>query len=338
MDWTRGYSSEWTVMAVDRDTWADAGIVEGVREVSISRDCTDSVPLLETGTMTLDADSFEWEWCRIYMVANQVAPVKVAIATMLFERQSSHFEKGARTLNARGRSVLQPVADRSMTRGSYAPAGTNGANFVANLLRECTPAPVNVDGSFTLVDDVVFDLGCSYLDAVWAVLNAANWCMQIDGDGTINIRKMPTEPSLELSRANAGVLIPGIDDDYSIVDIPNRYIAVDDGEIAMATNDSGSEASYNKRGRWVDYVDESPVLVDGETLQSYADRKLVEMSTIMRKYSYQREYWPDVVPYSIVRATMPNNGIDGDLRVLSQSLECGRGVVISEVSGMEVVL
>lgn len=338
MDWTKGYSSEWSVMAVDRDTWADSGLVEGVRDITISRDCTDSVPLLETGTMTLDTDSFEWEWCRVYMVANQVAPEKVPIATMLFERQTSHFEKGAKTLTAHGRSVLQPAADRSMVRGSYAPAGTNGANFVANLLRECTPAPVVADGSFTLVDDVVFDLGCSYLDAVWAVLNAANWCIQIDGDGTINVRAIPTVPALELSRANAGVLIPGIDDDYSIVDIPNRYIAIDDGEVAIAENRTGSESSYNKRGRWVDVVDESPVMVDGETLQSYAERKLTEASTIMRKFSYDREYWPDVVPYSMVRATLPNNGIDGDLMVLSQSLKCGRGVVISEVSGMEVVL
>ena len=338
MDWTRGYSSEWTVMAVDRDTWADAGVVEGVREVSIARCCTDGVPLLETGTMTLDGDAFEWEWCRIYMVANQVAPEKVAMATMLFERQSSHFEKNARTLTARGRSVLQPAADRAMTRGAYAAAGSNGAAYVANLLRECTPAPVVVDGSFTLVDDVVFDLGCSYLDAAWAVLNAANWCMQIDGDGTINVRAMPTEPSLELSRANAGVLVPGVDDDYSIVDIPNRYIAVDDGEVAIAENRTGSEASYSKRGRWVDEVDESPVMVDGESLQAYADRKLAEESTIVRKYSYDREFWPGVVPFSIVRATLPNDGIDGDLRVLSQSLKCGRGVVISEVAGEEVVL
>ena len=193
MDWTGSYTSQWSVCSVDKDTWADSGLVEGVREVTITRNCTDTVPLLETGTMTLDSDEFSWEWCRIYMI---VGNEKFPMATMLFERQSSRYEKDARTLTARGRSVLQPAADRSMSRGSYAPSGTDGAAFAARLLSECTPAPVVTEGSFTLVDDVVFDLGCSYLDAAWAVLNAANWCMQIDGDGTIVIKAMPTVPSL----------------------------------------------------------------------------------------------------------------------------------------------
>lgn len=336
MDWTDGYTSEWSVYSVNTDTWADDSVIDGVMSVSVSRDGTDSTPLIETGTMELTADSFDWAWCRIYMTASQGDTVRIPMATLLFEKQSSRVEKGARTISARGRSVLQPAADVKLARGSYAPAGADGAAHAAALIADCTPAPVVVHGSFTLTDDVVFDLGSSALDAAWLLLNAGNWCMQVEGDGTIHVLPMPTEPSLELDRANAGLLIPGVDDDFSIVDIPNRYYAVSDSEVAVAVNEDGV-AGHIARGRWVDVVDSSPVLVDGESLEMYAARKLREASTITRKYSYTREFWPDVVPFSMVRATLPANGIEGNLRVLTQSLTCGKGVTVSEVAGMEVM-
>lgn len=339
-DWRGGYSAEWSVERVNVSTWDDSGSLDGVLEVSVDRDCSDDVPLLETGSMRLDLGSsdFECQWCRVYMTVEESGRERVPMATLLFEKVSSHAEKGVYLVEARGRSVLQPAADRKVPRGSYAPAGCDGAAYVGGLISECTPAPVSVEGSFTIVDDLVFDIGISYLEAAWKVLNAAGWCMQVDGRGGITVREKPTVPSLELSGANAGLLIPGVDDDFSIVDVPNRYYAVDDSEVAVASNeDEASEASYPNRGRWVDYVDTSPVPVNGESLEMYAARKLIEASTITRRFSYTREYWPGVFPFSIVRASLKDNGIEGDLRVISQQLSCGRGVTVSEVSGMEVL-
>lgn len=338
MEWRDGYSTEWCVFAVNADTWDDERRIDGIMEVSISRDGTDDVPLLETGTMKADsADPFDWSWCRICMRADQDGFERVPMATLLFEQGSTHTQFQAPTCELRGRSVLQPAADMRLAHGYYAPSGCDGAEFAANLLRECTPAPVNVEGSFSLVDDVVFDLGSTYLAAAWSVLQAADWCMQIDGDGTINIREKPKEPSLELDKAHAGLLIPGIDRTLDLTDIPNRYIAIQDGKSAIATNeDPNLLASYQRRGRWVDEVDTAPVPVDGEDLLAYAQRKLAEKSTVLREFSYIREYWPGVVPYSLVRATLPGHGIEGELRVMSQTLECGKGVKVSEKAGQEV--
>lgn len=337
-NWFQGYTAEWVVRTVDPDTWADNGTVGSVREISVSRDCTDDVPLLETGSMELDsAAPFESAWCRVYMVADQGGKESVAAATLLFERSSSRFEHDTWHGSMQGRSVLQPAADRKMARGAFAAVGTDGAREAGRLLSECTPAPVVVEGSFTLAENIVFDLGCSYLQAAWQLLDAAGWCIQIDGDGTVHVLPMPKEPSLELSHANAGLLIPGIDDDYSLVDIPNRYYAVDDGAVAVAVNeDPSSPTSYQARGRWVDEVDESPTPVDGETLELYARRKLAEAATLTHSYTYDREWWPGVTCYSTVRATMEDNGIVGDLRVLKQDLACGMGIVVTETAGMEV--
>lgn len=336
MEWTEGYGASWEVCTVDPSTWSDSGEVSGVMTVSVSRDCTDSVPLLETGSMEVDG-SFGESWCRIYMTADQGGVERIPMATLLFEQESSTVDHRARRVTASGRSVLQPAADVKMARGSYAPSGCDGAEFAASLLRACTPAPVVVHGSFTLVDDVVFDLGCSNLEAAWLVLNAGNFCIQIDGDGTINVLSMPTEPSLRLDEANAGLLIPGVSDDLSLIDVPNRYYAVDGEHIAVAVNERDDSAvSRQNRGRWVDMVDSSPVLVDGESLEAYAERRLAEESVVERKFSYTREFYPGVVPYSLVRAVLPDDGIEGDLRVKTQSLECGKGVTVSEDSYMEV--
>lgn len=335
----RGYTATWEVRTVDASTWSDSDTLSGVTSISISRDCTDDVPLLETGEMEFDgASEFGWAWCRIYLAAKQSGTEKYPVATLLFEKASTRHEYGTSTMRITGRSVLQPAADRKLPYGTFAAAGTDGAAYAARLISECTPAPVVVDGSFSLAENIVFDLGSSNLKAAWQLLNAGGWCLQIGGDGTIYVRELPSEPELELSAVNAGLLIPGIDDDYSIIDIPNRYYAIDDDEMAVATNeDPESETGYQQRGRWVDEVDSSPSPLEGETLEAYAIRKLKEASTVTRTYSYDREWWPGITTYSLVRATLERNGISGLLRVRSQNLECGAGIVVSETVGEEVV-
>lgn len=337
-DWLGGYTATWEVRRVNADTWQDGAALSGVRSVSVEKSYDGDAPTIESGSMTIDGDgTFDAGWYRVSMIATQDGSERVPIATLLFERASSRTEKSTVELTCTGRSTLQPAADVKMPTGSYAPAGIDGAAFAARLVRQCTPAPVTVDGSFTLVDDYVFDPGCSNLEAAWRILNAAGWCMQIAGDGSILVHAKPTEPALELSRANAGLLIPGVDDDFNIVNVPNRYYAVNDDKTAVATNeDAASAASQPARGRWVDVVDTSPALIDGESLEMYANRKLAEASTVLRKFSYSREWWPDVVPNSMVRASLANEGVEGDLRVISQSIECGKGAKVSETAGMEV--
>ena len=105
-NWMDGYTATWDVYTVDPDTWDDSGSVNGIYEVSVSKDCTDDVPLLETGSMTADIDEFEWSWCRLYMKAEQSGIERHPMATLLFERTSSRFEHGLKTMKMTGRSVL----------------------------------------------------------------------------------------------------------------------------------------------------------------------------------------------------------------------------------------
>lgn len=340
MDWTGGYSCEWRVRYVDPETWAESGDVEGVLSVSVDRDGSGDAPMIDAGSMELDRDFGQEErWCRISMVATQGASERFDVATLLFCSSSGGTSYGGRKSTAEGWSVLKPCEDESMPLGAYAPAGCDGALWAAELLDAHTPAPVAVAGSFTLDDHYVFDPDESVLGAAWRVLDAGGYIVQIMGDGSVLVGPRPSDPALELDLAHAALLSPDTEYDLDLSGVPNRVLAYDGDERGVAENHTvGSPVSYESRRRWVDLVETSPTRVNGESLDSYAARRLEEESAVARQRTYTREWWPGVYPYSLVRGTLPSVGLEGDMRVVSQSIECGAGVTVTETAEQEVGL
>lgn len=335
-DWAGGYTATWRVSRVNQETWSDSeDVPDVVREtLKISRRSDSDVPLLEEGSMSVDAPWDGEAWCRITMTAD--GSERVPVSTVLCQSASRQTARGT-VSDVDAWSVLKPADDTKLTHGAYAPQGCDGAEEAARLIRACTPAPVVVEGSFTISDHVVFDLGASHLDGAWQLLRAGDFCIQIDGDGTIHVRPMPDSPSLVIDRTTADIVsVAGVDESYDLSNVPNRYTAVDGSQVEVATNeDPSSPVSYRSRGRWVDVVDTSPVRVNGETLAAYARRRLREMSVVRREVTYNREFWPDVVPFSVVRCSMPEHGLDGDLRVSSQALTLGKGITVRETAYRE---
>ena len=343
IDWGAGYSSEWRVYRVDRATWADAGEVGGVSSLRVERDGTGDAPALERGSVEVDlaaGESLDPGYYRFVMLARQgAAAERVDVATLLCEATSADVGRGVSATSATGRSVLHPASESHLAAGSYAPAGADGARWAADLLRDAVNAPVSVaDGaSFSLDQHVVLDPGCSVLQAAWLVLRAGGRVMQVGGRGEVTVMAPPAEPALVLDRAAARLVHPGVTRALDLSGVPNRYVAVSGSEVAEAVNDDpSSPTSTVTRGWTCDVVDRSPVRVGGETLAAYAARRLEEESAVPDERSYEREWWPGVLPFSLVRGTMPSVGIDGDLRVTRQSLACGRGIVVEEQASREV--
>ena len=333
-DWSGGYAAQWRVRRVNPDTWVGLDTFDGVDAVSIDR-ASDST--IESGRITAtlqNGESVEEGWYQIEMLAIRGGEyTRVPVATLLLSATESVFERGAQRVTLVGRSVLAPASQRIFTDGEYAPKGVDGAAFVADLLRSCTPAPVSVHGSFVLDEYIVFDLGSTYLTAIWKILDAAKWCMQIRGDGTIDILPLPTEPALVLDSAGAGLLMPSVNVSADATEVPNVIIVTNGLETVTAVNDDPtSPTSTVTRGRRIEQLIQNPVRVNGETLNAYANRTLEELSIVERSFSYQREWWPDVMPYSIVRGRLSSSGLYGDLRVKSQSLTCGAGILVSETA------
>lgn len=342
IDWTRGYTSEWRAYLVDPRTWADSGRAVGVTSLAVERTCDGDAPLLESASLSVDAapgEGFARGWWRVAMHATQGGETeRVDVCTVYVESGGGTVERGVDSLDVTGRSVLYPASRRRLALGSYAPSGADGAAWAASLLSDSgVCAPIVVEGGFRLDDQVTFD-GCTALKAAWLVLRAGGFCLRIAGDGTVYVGPEPTEPALELDRARARLLHDGLSHDLDLSDVPNRYEATNGTEVAVALNDDpASETSTVRRGYVHDAArDDSPTRVNGETLQAYAERRLEEESTVYDVRQYEREWWPGVRPGDVVRCSLGEFGLDGDLRVVRQSLACGLGIVVTEEARKEV--
>lgn len=345
IDWENGYSVyEWRLMRFDEVAWVPKTQMFGVENVSIERSSTDDVSLLESASLNLTRDAgdeFEEGWYQLdaLFVDFSGGFERQPIMTMLCESGSSSTRYHYDDVSVSGYSVLQPVSERKFLAGEYVPKGTDGVQYVKDLLKGSTPAPVVTSGSFVLDSYLVFDANISYLQAAWEVLTAGGWCMQIGGDGTIYVVPKPTESKLDLSTAGAKLVSPGVSKNFDLHNVKNRYYAIEGGETAVATNtDPDSKTSYQRRGRWIDEVDLSPTRLYGETLLEYAERMLQGESTVVAERQYTRDYRPDVHPFDIVTGSTASIGFDGELRILSQSLECGKGIKVKEKSGQEITL
>ena len=332
MGYETGYASTWVVRRIDPDTWTPIGVLDGVDSVTVQRAVNDSSsPLLESGSMEVSGD-VEEGYYRIEMRPS--LGEMVTVATMLFcpdGRKWSHRAWGGK---ASGRSVLAPASVRMCKPGQQAPMGVDGAAWCASRLREVIKAPVVVEGSFKLGEFMSFESSDSVLDAVWSVLKAVGWCIQIAGDGTVTIREMPTEPSLVINSANRGLLMPKITRRTPISDVPNVLYVYDGDQEAVAKNeDLTSPTSVQARGRRIEQVEENPTRKEGESLLQYAKRRLAELADVYETIDVEREWVDGIHPYSIVRSNMPESGVTGDFRVMSQKLKCGAGIKVSETWG-----
>lgn len=339
INWRESYTTYLRLVSVDTATWSDRQTITGVNSAKVTR--TADGKLLEAGTVELVSGDFVPGYYRLVCTAVNTSgeSERVDIATLYMGAGARTYDFGAATLTVDGRSVLFPASVKLFVGGEYAPANADGARWVADALAECVAAPVSLEASFVLDGNIVFPFGSSVLDAAWTVLNAGGCVMQITGDGTIHIRNAPTVPTLELSTVNARLIVPGIKADYALIDVPNQYIAVDEFNAAIATNDNpASPVSTVSRGFAYMRLDTSPAPVDGETLERYAERRLAEVSTVSDKRTYTREYWPGVLPYDIVRGSIPSVGLAGDMRVITQTVNCGDGLTVSEKAAMEVNL
>ena len=310
-------------------------MLKRVDSASVSR--TADGKTLESGSLEVSGE-FESDYYRIVMTAKQGGEMaRVDVATLLFDVKGGAVDFGRTVHDVDGFSVLHPASTTAITMGEYAPAGVDGVQYAAELLRDTINAPVETEGSFTLNDHVVHELGSPVIDAVWAVLNAGGYIIQIDGRGVVHIRPKPTEPSLRINSKSIGMLSNGIDFDADYSEIPNRYIVIDDDAVAIASNDDPeSIVSTVTRGYYVDEVDTSPTPVNGKTLNEYATDMLKSLSIMKDERTYEREYAPDVYLYSLVRASV--DGLQGDLRVESQSVECGNGITVKEKASREIAL
>lgn len=341
IDYTLSYRSEWRLYRVDTRTWADGVAMDGLMSASVTNAYDGD--LMQSADIEYETDmggDFEEGYYRIVMAAFQgVEAERVEVATLHCASTTWNAEMGMRSWKVTGRSVLYPASEKRLLVGQYAPAGCDGVEWAVGMLRKSCIAPVSSEGSFTLDVNVVFDTGASYLEAVWQVLDAGGYTIDIDGRGRIRVMPVPTEISLKLDTTNAGLVEDGTSGGVDLTAVHNRYYAIEGTRVEEAVNDDpDSIVSTVSRGYCSDIVDRSPKRVNGETLAAYAERKLIEDSIVVEPRTYRRGWADDVRPGRLVMGSLRSVGVEGVMRVKTQKVTTGEGIMVEETAEREVRL
>lgn len=328
MDWSKGFSAACYMTLVDPVTWRDGERVE-ITGGSVSR--KDS-GLRQSADVTSKAFSTERErWVRIWMEAAQEGDTaREPLFTGLTSVPEEDIDGFRTEYPLVCSSVLKPAEDVLLPRGWFAPEGFNGASVAAELL-SVTPAPVVIDGiAPTLSQAIIAEDGENRLSMADKVLEAINWRMRIDGDGTIVLSPPATEVRAVFGGA-ADMIEPRLKKKADWTGCPNVFRAVSGDENAVARDDSvDSPLSTVARGREVWMEETNCVLNSGESLEQYAQRRLEEEQAVVSRVTYARRFDPAVNVGDRVRLHYPAQGLTEEYTVTSQSMDLTRGARTSE--------
>ena len=107
------------------------------------------------------------------------------------------------------------------------------------------------------------------------------------------------------------------------------------GNYEMIYNDDeNSNTSIQKLG-WEKWASEQLTLDYGESLLEKGSERMEELSKTVRKISYSREFDPNIKVNDVALYLLPQQGIVGKFRVISQSYTIGNGVKVSEIAEFE---
>lgn len=330
MNWELGYTASIYIKIVDSGTWNDTDRIE-ITGGSVQRVASG---LLETASVDcINYDQSAERWIRIWMDVRQDGasahvPVFTGLAVAPQRDINDRLSKNALECY----SVLKPSDDVLLPLGWYAPASANGAQLIGQLLEPCPAPKVIPEDAPLLTNAIVAENNESNLTMIWRILDAIDWRIRTEGDGTIHVEPKPTEASAAFDASEYDVIEPELSTVCDWYSCPNVFRAVQAGQSAIARDeDTDNPFSIPSRGREIWASESNVKLGSGESLQMYANRRLKELQNAVLVAQYDRRYHPDVFVGDLVRLHYPEQGLDGLFRVTSQSIDLERSGRTSEV-------
>ena len=333
MDWNSGFSALYELKKVDPVSWMDAGSLD-LMGGSVSRTVSD---LIESANLKM-TDRVRECWVRVYLKAKQAgSSERDAIFTGLAMTPQRELDGHRENYTTQCYSVLKPASDTLTPRGYYVPAGVYGAQIAADLLR-VGPAPVSYEeNSPVLLEPIITEDSDTNLSTAWKILDAIGWRIRISGYGKINICPSASEPSAKYNASDRDAIEPKITDSDDWYDCPNcirvisgdKYVEVKDEDPDSILSVMARKAGRGGTGEiWIQ--ESASSTANGESLAEYAQRKLKEAQAHAREIKYSRRFSPGLTVSDIVSLHYPSVGIDGNFRIVSQTLTLGYAVKTDE--------
>jgi hypothetical protein len=328
IDWSKGYSASYYATLVDPLTWNDLDRFE-ITGGSISREETDLRHSADIDTV--NTELVGENYIRVYMTVRQDGDIdRIPLFTGLATSPSVNIEGLRRDNTFQCYSVLKPASDVLLRRGWFAAVDMNCRNLLLDLT-SVIKAPVLIENSDArLTDYLVAEGNESHLTMIDKLLDLMNWRLTIDGDGTISIGPYPKSESVIFDSLGNDILEPSLSIERDWYNCPNVFRAVNNYDEYIEYDHSNNLWSIENRGREVWAEETNCDLIEGESLELYAKRRLSELQEVAEKVSYTRAFNPGVTVNDIIRLNYPAQNISGLFLVTSQKIDIGYSARTSE--------
>lgn len=324
MNWSAGFRASYHAYIVDPQTWKDQELFE-IESGSINRISTG---LRESADLkSIDYDKGSDKWVRVYLDAYQDGDAsRDALFTGLVSAPQNEITAEYAEGTLQCYSVLKPAQDVLLDKGWYAAKGFVAAEQIVRLLEVC-PAPVTVEGtSPRLKQHIIAEQGETHLTMVDKILTAIGWRLVITGEGGIIVCPKSDNAVHIIGSMRNDVITSKIKRTHDWFDCPNVFRAISGEQSAVARDDDSTELSVKARGREVWKEETGVTLTDGESLKSYAERRLRELQSTAVTLEYDRIIQPSLRVTDNVRISYPAQKVNGVYTVTSQKItldHCG---------------
>lgn len=326
MNWSKGFTAEYYAYYIDPVTWRETEQLQ-IISGSITRSMTG---LRDACDITISGQVEGERWIRIYLDARQQgSSAHIPLFTGLTSQPKREIEGSIEENTLQCFSILKPCQDILLDRGYYVPADIPGDIILKELL-SVTPAEVVINGEMpSLRKAIIAEDGETHLTMADKVLNALNWRMRLQGDGTIELASMPIDEIAVFNPLDNDIVEPTLDISYDWYQCPNVFRAVQGNQSAIAKDENpNSPLSIVSRGREVWKEDTSANLNNLESIGEYAVRRLKEEQRVSLKASYTRRFNPEILVGDLIVSRY--NQLEGMFRILSQSIDIEYGAATEE--------
>ena len=335
MDWKQGYTSTIRLYLVNQSTWGDGDEITGLVSASITKDKESS--LIEDSNITLDGTRVNGYVRLVLEAKNNSEMAREPLGTFLVTSPKRSINGKMKTMELESYSVLKPASDKVLPPGWYFPEGGDPVAGAFELLSETLMCPIEpAESDIRTNEPKIAESNETVLSMALYLLSDTDYAISIDGRGCVTINKKKDDIVAIFDTYENDVLMPEITDESDIFDIPN-VLRVSDSNGNYETiynDDENSNTSIQKLG-WEKWASEQLTLDYGESLLEKGSERMEELSKTVRKISYSREFDPNIKVNDVALYLLPQQGIVGKFRVISQSYTIGNGVKVSEIAEFE---
>lgn len=343
IDWTKSMKRSFKFYKVDPVTWKNLKPLDTITSCNFNRD--KSRATLGSGTFDATTDMDEC-YIRVYLVVDQNGITQdIPLATLLAQTPSIGFDGKTHNISMDAYTSLIELKVSPPPIGYSLLEGDNIMDMASRLCRENMRAPVvPTKCDETLKSNFVSNLDDDWLIYISDLIGVANYEFDIDEMGRVLFKPIQDIASLQpvwsYNDDNSSILLPEIDDDRDIFNVPNVVeVIYSTGTAYMysraVNDDKNSPVSTVNRGYEKVRRISNPSFTgvpSQQDVDDYAVRALRNLSCLEHTVTYTHGYCPVKLGDCVLLNYKKAGLINIKAQVISQSFNCTTDCLVEETA------